>query len=141
MSAYCVPTDISGLYGEPLLIRLSDPDNGVAVDTDLVESAIEDASATIDSNLAVRYSLPLSEEQQTPVLKVFAVDISVYRMAMRATIQTEEMRQRYDDAIRGLERIADRKADLGVPVSEDGDDEEDTDRVGANARIIAMQRG
>ena len=73
-----------------------------------VEATLQDASEEIDGYIAVRYSLPLTETPQN--LKRLACDIARYKLwKSRAS---DEVRQRYDDAIAFLKLIANNKASL-----------------------------
>lgn len=73
-----------------------------------VEATLQDASEEIDGYIAVRYSLPLTETPQN--LKRLACDIARYKLwKSRAS---DEVRQRYEDAIAFLKLIANNKASL-----------------------------
>lgn len=73
-----------------------------------VDATLQDASEEIDGYIAVRYSLPLTETPQN--LKRLACDIARYKLwKSRAS---DEVRQRYEDAIAFLKLIANNKASL-----------------------------
>lgn len=118
--AYATQDDITTLYGPAALYAAEV--NGV-VDAAKVSRALSSASAEIDSYLAVRLTLPV---EPTELLMQFAVDIALYRLASTADVMTEELRQRYDDAIAHLRRIADGKAQLVQPVDPNADDSSHT---------------
>lgn len=115
--AYATQDDITTLYGSAALYPAEV--NGV-LDAAKVSRALSSASAEIDSYLAVRLTLPV---EPTELLMQFAVDIALYRLASTADVMTEELRQRYDDAIAHLRRIADGKAQLVQPVDPNADDD------------------
>jgi len=71
-------------------------------------------------------------------LKAAAIDLAVYRIANTADRLTNEMRQRYEDHIRHLERIADGKAGLGFEDSASGDGE-DTPDATASGRAYSFK--
>ncbi len=73
-----------------------------------VDATLQDASEEVDGYIAVRYSLPLTETPQN--LKRLVCDIARYKLwKSRAS---DEVRQRYEDAIAFLKLIANNKASL-----------------------------
>lgn len=107
--SYAAETDIAARYGSNLLLTIADPDGTGAVNAALVTQALSDADELIDSHLQERYTLPLAT---TPSLLVaLAVDIAVYRIAV---LPTEEMRNRYTDALKLLKNIATGVVQLGT---------------------------
>ncbi len=118
---YATQSDIAARYGDNLLLMLADRDQDDTPDTDVVDQALQDASAEIDAYLAAKYQLPLP--QVPAVLTRLCVDIVVYRLAADADMATEERRQRYDDAVSLLKRLATGAASLGLekpPASSNG---------------------
>ena len=110
--AYATLQEIIDRYGEDDLLMAADRDGDDEVDTAAVDRALADASAEIDTYLAARYNLPLPH---TPaVLQRLCVDITLYRLAFNAVGNTEERRQRYDDAVALLVRISKGDVSLGV---------------------------
>lgn len=83
----------------------------------ITEAAIADASEEADSYIAVSYSLPLPAVPAA--LKRVVCDIARYRL--HSLQPTEEVKQRYEDAIAWLKRIADKKAVLKLPVDQSGE--------------------
>ena len=109
---YATTEQATERYGADLVLLLTDRDGDGAADTGLFDRAFADADAEIDTYLAAKYQLPLSE---TPaVLTRLAIDIAVYRLASEADRLTDERRQRYDDAVKLLARIAKGEASLGL---------------------------
>lgn len=109
MTVYAAQTDIEARYGNNLLLTIADPDNTGATNTGLVSAALATASDVIDSHLQERYQLPLVT---VPDLLVgFAVDIAVYRIAI---LPTDEMRNRYKDAMAQLKNISTGVQQLGL---------------------------
>ncbi|MDP2548486.1 gp436 family protein [Oceanobacter sp. 4_MG-2023] len=121
MTVYATQSDISARYSQDQLLLLTDRDQDDSPDTDVVEQALQDATAEIDTYLAAKYQLPLP--QVPAVLTRLCVDIAVYRLAADADMATDERRQRYDDAVSLLKRLATGAAALGLeqpPVSSNG---------------------
>jgi phage gp36-like protein len=111
--AYCTVADLSGRFGEAELIQLtaSGQGPGAGVDSAVAALAIHDATAEIDGYLARRYTLPLTAPGANLVR--IACDIARYRLYEDAAPDT--VRQRYEQAIRYLERVAGGGLDLGLP--------------------------
>lgn len=141
MAHYAQQEDVVALYGEDLLIRVSDHDRDDQPDTQVVEAALSAADDTINAYLSSAYPVPI-----TPVsgsLRKIAIDIAVYTMALDITSRTEEMRLRYTDALAMLKMMAAGTIGIGLPpVDSDGDGVADTNpnlrRVG---RVITVSRG
>ncbi|MDO9633077.1 MAG: DUF1320 domain-containing protein [Humidesulfovibrio sp.] len=102
------------LGGEEALVILADRDGDGVADADLVERALTDATAEIDSHLGGRYALPLPTVPA--VLVRLACDIAVYRITGEyGAGLTEERRLRYEDAVAWLKRAASGGVALGLP--------------------------
>ncbi|KAB7624325.1 gp436 family protein [Alkalilimnicola sp. S0819] len=111
---YATEQDIIDRYGEEALVLAADRDGDGQADAGVVDRALADATAEVDTYLAARYALPLAS---TPaVLTRLTVDIAVYRLSPAADAGTDERRQRYEDATALLSRIARGGVSLGLPV-------------------------
>ena len=98
-------------FGFQELLELSDRSQSGVLDSDVVNGALLDADAEINSFLASRYVLPLTQTSQELVR--LACDITRYRLYdIRAT---EAVKLRYDDAIRKLRDVSKGVASLGTP--------------------------
>ena len=111
--AYATQADIVALYGEQELLLLADRDRSGAVDTGVVEVALEEAAQEIDGYLSVQYDLPLDASRARPLRRI-AVDIAMYRMANTSALNTDERRERYRDATRYLEKVSKGQTRLGA---------------------------
>ncbi len=121
-----------------VLTNLEDPASTVVDELEL-QGALDTASAEIDLYLRGRYVLPLESlvplDPEDPealpvypgVLVGWCRDIARYRLDR--VRPSEDVRRRYDDAIRGLEAIAAGKVDLL-----------ELDARGGSARAIARDR-
>lgn len=78
---YCTLDDIEKHTSTPTLIQLTSDDGQDVIDKTVVEESILYSSALIDGYLRGRYSLPL--DICYPLLRVLAVDLSVYRLYSR----------------------------------------------------------
>jgi phage gp36-like protein len=127
---YASKQDLEDVYGVDLVTRLSDHNNDGVADEEPIEKALVSASSIIDSHLAARYSVPL--DVPTPVIRDLAIDIAWYRLAYSRLKQTDEMRLRYEDAIKLLQRIAEGKASVGLDTGDGtGGDGSSDDQSGA----------
>lgn len=99
-------------FGRDQAIALTNLDNPQAeeIDGSVVNRALVDASALIDSFLASRYSLPFVNVPQVLIPK--CLDIARYFLDQYAA--REDVRQRYEDAIRWLEQVARGLISLGL---------------------------
>lgn len=120
---YATPEGLVKRYGEQSIKTLA-----VSADSPKVAEALEDASQTIDSYLAGRYTLPL--KSVPAVLERHCCYIARYFLEKNRA--TEQARRDYDDSIRYLEKVANGTISLGI--SEDGETVE-----GDNVAIIESQ--
>lgn len=107
---YAVRQDYIDRYGASELLQLTDRDGNGTEDTDVLNKALADADAEIDSYAATRYLVPLSPVP-TVIVRI-ALDITRYRLF--ANQATEEVRNRYEDAVRFLKAIASGDVQLGA---------------------------
>lgn len=135
--AYATKAKVEELWGEEFVAGLLPPD----VDAEAAfASALEQASAEIDSHLSARYPTPIAGEPlalQTP-----CVNIAVYNIAVRHTSLTTTIEDRYKHAVRLLERIAEGKAGLGADepsVSSDPDVSTGGAAFSANERLFSRR--
>ncbi len=135
---YATQDDIAALYGQELLAIVGDRAGDGTIDAEAVTAALEMATSEIDTYLAARYNVPLASVP--PYIKQICIDIAVYRLAHSDAPRTEEMRRRYEDAIRFLTAFA--KGTVEVPGIDDGgeDDGSDGETVGGGAKVIPLRR-
>ena len=120
---YATPEGLVKRYGEQSIKTLA-----ISADSPKVAEALEDASQTIDSYLAGRYTLPL--KSVPAVLERHCCYIARY--FLEKNWATDQARRDYDDSIRYLEKVASGTISLGI--SEDGETVE-----GDNVAIIESQ--
>ncbi len=110
--SYCTQQNFADRFDEQELIQLTDraiPPAGV-VDTVVIAQALADADAEIDGYLAGRYALPLASVP--PRLTRLAADIARYYLYDNRA--SEEVRTRYEDAIKYLLALAKGEIALGA---------------------------
>jgi len=142
MATYAAQADIDDLYGVDLLKKIADYDRDGQPDPDVVEKGLQNADSIIDAYLSAQYTLPLGWKPD--VLKTCAIDIAVYKIALGRTGRTDEMRIRYEDALKLLEKISTGKVGIGTPPDDDGNGEPDVPDPGAGTRrgrILNVSRG
>jgi phage gp36-like protein len=121
---YATQQDIEDVYGVDLLTRVADYNGDRIADTAVVNSNLIAADQVCNAYLSARYTIPIVPPPG--VIKTCAIDIAIYKMAMGRGQRTDEMRVRYEDALRMLELIAAGKVGLGEePPDGDGDGEPD----------------
>lgn len=103
--AYATLFDLETRYGADEIAQLADRDGIVS---DVIAAALDDASTEIDAYLVVRYSLPLAEIPD--LLTLICCDIARYRLW--SDDATEQIRQRYDDAVSVLGKLSKGTAQL-----------------------------
>lgn len=102
-------------FGEHETVMLTNLDTPMAavIDSVPLNRALLDGAALIDSYLSRRYQLPLTVVPQ--VLIPYALDIARYRLDRIRN--REDVRKRYEDAIKWLESVRDGKCFLGTDVA------------------------
>ena len=103
---YCTAEDIEIQIGkEPLIQLTNDNCEQDTIDTVVCEEAILYSSTLIDGYLRGRYNLPLNT--QFPLLRVVAMDLSIYRLYSRRIMTEipEVVCDAYKNAIKSLENL------------------------------------
>lgn len=109
---YATSADLIKRFGEKEAIALSDRELTGILDEAVLAGALEQAAAEIDGYLGGRYALPLDPVPR--ILAGYACDIARYRLCgTGGVVVTEEIRDRYKDAVRFLELAAQGKVSLG----------------------------
>lgn len=102
----CTVNDLIDRIGERAAIQLTDDSTPpTAVNANRCAQVISEASEVVKSRLAGRYT-NVEALQTTPLLTMIAVDIAVYLLYSRRNQGViENVRQRYEDALKHLECI------------------------------------
>lgn len=110
---YSTLDDIKKLLPEETVIQLTDDDSVGAVDSALVDEAIAQADAEIDSYCGNRYAVPFAAAPD--IVKKCSVDIAIYNLYSRRVEEIPQTRaDRYKNAVRQLEGIARGIISIGV---------------------------
>lgn len=108
---YATQSDLTARFTETELIQLTDRDATTsAVDTAVLDAALQDADAEIDARLMARYTLPLASVPR--LLVNAACDIARYRLYDDRA--PDHVVKRYDDALRLLDKISKGDVQLGL---------------------------
>lgn len=108
--SYVTQQELADRYGDDEILALADRNRDGTPDPGVIDQAIIDASAEIDSYLGTRYAVPI--DPAPPAIKSAAADIARYRMMDDRPL--EEAVKRYENAIRYLRDVATGKAALGI---------------------------
>ena len=109
---YATADTMTARFGQREVLSLSDRGNTGEVDTTVLSDALDDASSEIDTYLAGRYALPLDPAPK--MLTGLCCDIARYRLCGGETVMTDEIRQRYKDAVSFLKLVASGDVTLGA---------------------------
>lgn len=99
--SYCTQEDLANRFGETELIQLTDRIDAGAIDTVVLNKAIADAEAEINSYLTA-YPLPLTTIPAN--FERMACDITRYYLF--GSVVTKQVQKRYDDAVKYLSLVA-----------------------------------
>jgi phage gp36-like protein len=117
--AYCSQTDIEYVITAEVVTELADDDGDGVADTAVVDWAIGRADNLIDSKLKARYNVPFSTVPA--LIKDLSAELAAYYLGERRQRISESMQNRYDGAIKLLNRIAEgRLLLLGVTPTTEG---------------------
>lgn len=110
MPTYSTLAQAESLYGpDQIAVAFDFTDDGIA-DTSRFEQHCAIAYGLINANLLGHHSLPLVFIPQ--ILVKLEVDIALYNACINALKRTDEMRKRYEDALKILEKLASGKLKL-----------------------------
>ncbi len=106
---YATQQDMIDRFAQVELIQITDRNNTGSIDAAVLGQALADADAAVDGYLASRYTLPLATIPKS--LTRVACDIARYYLYDNAA--TEEVRNRYADAVKLLTALARGDITLG----------------------------
>lgn len=107
---YVTQAALIARFGATEIAQISDLSGQGVTDAARITQIVNDVQARVDSYLAGRYILPLTTVPGA--IEQIAADMARYLLQdMRPT---EEVRTRYQDGIRWLERVSEGKIQLGL---------------------------
>jgi phage gp36-like protein len=107
---YSTINDLRGRISEPTLIQLADTANTGAADTALVQNAIADADALIDSMVAPVYRVPLSPVPR--VITALSAAIAIYNLHLFRSVDPGVWKDAHRQAVEFLKTVAEGKSPL-----------------------------
>ena len=114
MTDFATLEDIETRYPRELIILAADEETGVRDDARVL-AAIRDASVEVRAILRARYTtddIARFDTDSRDALKVYTIDIALYRIALAFSRSNERIEERYKVALKRLEAIAQGKAAL-----------------------------
>ncbi|EEG08959.1 gp436 family protein [Pseudogulbenkiania ferrooxidans] len=138
--SYATRQDMVTTIGERELIELTDREQTGAINDSVLAGALATAEAEVDSYLAGRYPLPFPNPPL--VLTAYTCDIARYHLGRDGdVVVSENMRERYRDAIRYLEKVAEGKVSLGRDATGEEVATEDTVVMESGGRVFGRSGG
>lgn len=110
--SYATEAHMIARFGETEVIALTDRADIGTIDDVVLAGALVEADAEIEPYLASRHQLPLTSVPK--ILTGFACDIARYRLCGAGVTETEEIRKRYEDAIKFLVKVSRGEISLGL---------------------------
>lgn len=115
---YATPQDLIDRLGTREATMISDRAGAGVPDTVTLAAALALAEDEVNGYVGRRYALPLTtsggQAAAVPtVLQRLVIDITRYRQTGTEIMETEGIRNRFKDAVRMLEQIAEGKISLG----------------------------
>ena len=108
---YANREDMVRAFGERECVSLTDRNYTGQIDDDVLNGALVQASGEIDGYLCGRYPVPWADEPR--VLVGRCCNIARYLLCGSETQMTAEIRERYEDTVRYLEKVASGRINLG----------------------------
>lgn len=109
---YLTPQDFSKLFGDAETLTLCDRQGTGILDLDILNNALSKASAEVDSYLATRYPLPLTQAPE--ILVSITADITRYRLTGGDLSESSPILIRYAKALAWLKDIVAGRASLPI---------------------------
>lgn len=111
--SYATKAAMIARFSEAEVIALTDRESVGVINDTVLDGMLIEADAEIDPYLAPRHVLPLATVPK--ILTGFACDIARFRLCGAGGVtETEEIRNRYKDAVKFLEKVAEGKIGLGL---------------------------
>lgn len=114
MQPFATLADLQSRHPQELILLAADETTGLRDDA-RVTLALTDASIEVRAVLQARYTpaeLGRLDSGSVEILRVYAMDVALYRIALAFSRQTEAIKERRDAAMRRLEAIAAGKGAL-----------------------------
>ena len=123
MPTYATLADIQARHPRDIVLLAADEDTG-ELDGARVAAALEAADADINGILFARYTpgeLVRLDTASRAIVKTYAIDIALYRVALSFARSSERLEEQFDAAIARLTAIAKGAGGLTFNAGGDGD--------------------
>jgi len=139
VQAFATLTDLESRHPSELIVLAADEQTGIR-DDDRIVHALDDASAEVRTILKARYTVEdfgRLDADSLGGLKMFTIDIALYRIALAFARSNERIEDRYKAAVKRLEAIAAGRGGLSfVGGTGDGGGESDGGAVIAPNEVV-----
>lgn len=139
MTSYATLSDLQSRYPNELTLLAANEATGLRDDV-RIGLALADASSEIRAILQARYSpadLAALDAPSLDLLKIYCMDIALYRISLSFARSNEAIKERYDASIKRLEAIAAGKGALNTSTSNGGSGTgSDVGSVGQNEVVV-----
>lgn len=139
--SYATLQDLLGHMAESDLIDLTDDDAVNAIDQEVVDHVLADATAVVNSYCS-RYALPFDPVPE--MARILTADIAIFNLYARRPGHelTETIKERYRAAMEHLKRVQTGGASMGpdVPLADSGGSGGQAGLVPGNARIFRREQ-
>lgn len=132
--------DLQTRYPRELLTLAADEETGI-LDEARVDAVLRDVTVEIRSILLARYSrqdLDRLDDDARDVLRVYAMAMALYRVALSFSRSSERLEKGFADAVKSLQGIAAGKGALGV-IGDDAGSAPEPGTAGANNGVILVE--
>jgi phage gp36-like protein len=138
VAPFAALADLEARYPSELTLLAADENTGLRDDA-RIGLAIEDATTEIVAILQARYStadLGNLDATSLGIVKVYCMDIALYRIALAFSRSSETIKERYEASIKRLEAIAAGKGALTIVGSGSGDGSDPAGSIDQNEVVI-----
>ena len=104
MTQYATIADLELAYGATFILKLSDRDGARQRNDAALNAVLIRATSLANSYIDKKYAVPLTTPPDFLVSAV--MDVAVYMQSRDRVTGTEEMRKRYEDALKLFEKVA-----------------------------------
>lgn len=140
-AAFATLADLQERHPQEVILLGADETTGL-LDEVRVARALEDASIEARTILAARYSaaeLDRVDADGLAILRIYVMDIALYRVALSFSRLTDEIRERYQAAVKRLEAIATGKGALTLAGEQPAGGDAGAETSNGGAAIVAPE--
>lgn len=139
MPAFATLADLQERHPQEVVLLGADETTGL-LDEARVARALDDASIEARTILAARYSpaeIDRADTDGLAILRIYVMDIALYRVALSFSRLTDEIRERYQAAVKRLEAIAAGKGALSLAGERPAGSEEGAEASNGGAALVS----